>query len=90
MVYRSESGVPVLGRTSRRLELATRLVINQFKYDSENYQIMNYGLGGAILVHKDVDDPKLVDETFSVSLIKFKRESHNLDIRIIWRTVDLG
>ena len=27
---------------------------------------MNYGLGGSILVHKDVDDPNQIDETFSV------------------------
>ena len=67
--------MPALERTSRRLALATGLTINQAKYDSENYQIMNYGLGGAILVHKDVDDPKQVDETFSVSIVNLCRPS---------------
>ena len=61
--------MPALARTSRRLALATGTVINKAKYDSENYQIMNYGLGGSILVHKDVDDPDKIDESFSVSII---------------------
>ena len=66
VVYRSEAGVEALRKTSTKIRLATKFVINRSKYDSENYQIMNYGLGGTIMVHKDVDDPKIVDEKFSV------------------------
>ena len=34
---------------------------------SENYQIMNYGLGGAILTHRDSDDKGLDDPIYSES-----------------------
>ena len=37
---------------------------------------MNYGLGGSILVHKDVDDPNHIDETFSVSNIRVVTYTH--------------
>ena len=34
---------------------------------SENYQIMNYGLGGSILTHRDSDDSGLEDPIYSES-----------------------
>ena len=87
VVYRSEAGVPALEKTSRRLSMATRTVINKAQYDSENYQIMNYGLGGAILVHKDVDDPNQVDESYSVSIRDDKNYSEPPDLgpHCLWR-----
>ena len=40
---------------SRRLELATGLKVYnpEYRYTAENYQIMNYGLGGKIGLHLD-------------------------------------
>ena len=34
---------------------------------SENYQIMNYGLGGSILNHRDADDSGRDDPIYSES-----------------------
>ena len=65
VVYRSEAGLPALVRVSNTISRVTGLVVNRKKFDSENYQIMNYGLGGAILVHQDVDDASSIDETYS-------------------------
>jgi hypothetical protein len=51
VVYQSESLRPVLERTSRRIKLATGE-----KMASENYQVINYGMGGTIKVHTDVEE----------------------------------
>ena len=56
VVYQSESLRPVLERTSRRIKLATKFVLTGEKMASENYQVMNYGMGGTIKVHTDVDE----------------------------------
>jgi hypothetical protein len=44
-----------MAHISRRLELATgfRVFKTNYNYTSENYQIMNYGLGGKIGLHMD-------------------------------------
>jgi prolyl 4-hydroxylase len=67
VTYRSERQLPALADWSARLERATGLRLRTDKFDSENYQIMNYGLGGAILAHRDSDDVSLDDPTFSES-----------------------
>ena len=59
--------LPPLAAWTQRLELATGLSIAQHRMDSENYQIMNYGLGGAILTHRDTDNLNLDDDSFSES-----------------------
>ena len=56
VVYQSESLRPVLERTSRRINLATKFVLTGEKMASENYQVMNYGMGGTIKVHTDVEE----------------------------------
>ena len=56
VVYQSESLRPVLERTSRRIKLATKFVLTGEKMASENYQVMNYGMGGTIKVHTDVEE----------------------------------
>ena len=43
------------------------LDLTKRRLSSENYQIMNYGLGGAILTHRDSDDAGLDDPIYSES-----------------------
>lgn len=38
---------------SRRIELVTRFNVSGEKYASENFKVMNYGLGGTIQKHWD-------------------------------------
>ena len=42
-------------KVSTRLELATgyKVYDTKYRYTAENYQIMNYGYGGTISLHKD-------------------------------------
>ena len=58
LLYMSESSNPLIPKISQRVELATRFHLTGHKLDSENYQVMNYGLGGAIDVHRDSDGPQ--------------------------------
>ena len=68
VTYRSEKSLAEpLSAWTRRIELATRLDLTSTKLSSENYQIMNYGLGGAILTHRDSDDQGLEDPVYSES-----------------------
>ena len=57
LLYMSESSHSLVPKITRRIELATQFHLNTVHLDSENYQIMNYGLGGAIDVHRDSDGP---------------------------------
>lgn len=56
VVYQSESLRPVLEKTSQRINLATKFVLTGERMASENYQVMNYGMGGTIKVHTDVEE----------------------------------
>ena len=38
---------------SRRIQLITKFSLINEKYASENYKVMNYGLGGAVKTHWD-------------------------------------
>merc|ERR1711963_1164145 len=40
-------------KISRAIELVTRSFLKKQKYDSENFQVMNYGMGGLISAHVD-------------------------------------
>jgi hypothetical protein len=53
--YLSERTDDLMAQISRRMELATgfRVFKPTYNYTSENYQIMNYGLGGKIGLHLD-------------------------------------
>ena len=57
LLYLSESSTPRVSKITRRIEVATRFQLKTQRLDCENYQIMNYGLGGAIDVHRDSDGP---------------------------------
>ena len=53
VMYMNENLVPEAMVFSKRIELATRFKLNAEKYASENFQVMNYGLGGKINLHDD-------------------------------------
>ena len=45
--------VPEVMGLSRKISQITRCRLNEEKYASENFQIMNYGIGGKISAHVD-------------------------------------
>ena len=49
----SERKESIAKRLSDKVQLATRFNIYRNYFDSENYQVMNYGIGGAINGHLD-------------------------------------
>ena len=55
--YESERRLGLIRRVSERLELATgfKVFSEEGGYTSENYQVMNYGLGGRISLHSDAN-----------------------------------
>ena len=46
-------------KVSKSIELALKLRLSHEKYASENFQIMNYGIGGKISPHIDSDNEGL-------------------------------
>ena len=68
VTYRSEKAMPdPMAKWTRRIEMSTQLDLTSHRMSSENYQIMNYGLGGAILTHRDSDDTDLNNPVYSES-----------------------
>ena len=53
VMYMNELLVPEAEAMSRNVELATRFKLKSEQYASENYQVMNYGIGGKISAHVD-------------------------------------
>ena len=53
MLYLSEKSSSLMRSLSGRVELATQFNLTHSRLDSENYQIMNYGVGGLIDAHQD-------------------------------------
>ena len=53
VMYLNELLVPEAMSVSKKIELATRFRLKHEHYASENYQVMNYGLGGKISPHVD-------------------------------------
>ena len=51
--YLNEILVPEAMVVSKKIELATRFKLFQDMFSSENYQVMNYGIGGKISPHID-------------------------------------
>ena len=49
----SEHKEDIARRLSNRVQLATRFNVHKKFLDSENYQVMNYGIGGTITGHLD-------------------------------------
>ena len=67
MVYLSEKSSSLMKSLSERVELATQFNLSHSRLDSENYQIMNYGVGGLIDAHQDSagyqESPEELDHT---------------------------
>ena len=53
VMYMNELLVPEAEAMSRNVELATRFKLKSEQYASENFQVMNYGIGGKISAHVD-------------------------------------
>ena len=49
----NEQLVPEAMRLSKKVEQVTRFKLKDDKYGSENFQVMNYGIGGRISTHLD-------------------------------------
>ena len=52
-MYMNERLVPMAMTLSKKITLATRYHMKKEKYASENFQVMNYGIGGRISGHLD-------------------------------------
>ena len=63
VMYMNEAVYPVAKSLSRNIDLAMKFNV-QSKYGSENYQVMNYGMGGSIISHLDSsgESPWLSDQ----------------------------
>ena len=55
VMYMNEKLVPSAMDFSRKVSQITRCKMKEEKFASENYQIMNYGIGGKISMHADSD-----------------------------------
>lgn len=53
VMYMNEKYEGLVGKLSLKISLATRYNMKSGKYDSENFQVMNYGIGGRISGHLD-------------------------------------
>ena len=53
VMYMNEVLVPEAMRLSKKVEQVTRFKMKDEKYGSENFQVMNYGIGGRISTHLD-------------------------------------
>ena len=53
VMYMNEKLVPQADAVSKKIEMLTRMTMKGDKYASENFQVMNYGIGGKISSHID-------------------------------------
>ena len=53
VMYMNEKRVPIAMAISKKIELATRFKLSHEQFASENFQVMNYGIGGKISGHTD-------------------------------------
>ena len=53
VMYINEKFVPFMQPISKRITLATKFKMKEDKHATENFQIMNYGMGGRIEAHLD-------------------------------------
>ena len=65
--YINEHLVPEAMALSRKIHWATGLDLYNEQFASENYQVMNYGIGGTISPHVDSESVHAVDPPGSVS-----------------------
>ena len=64
VMYMNEKLVPEAMILSKKIELATRFKLYHEKYASENFQIMNYGIGGKISGHVDTGGEIIMESTW--------------------------
>ena len=60
VMYMNEKLVPMAMDFSKKVSQITRCRMKEEKYASENYQIMNYGIGGKIAMHLDTAGNKFL------------------------------
>ena len=53
VMYMNELLVPEVSGLSKNIELATGFQLKHERFASENFQVMNYGIGGKISAHLD-------------------------------------
>ena len=53
VMYMNELLVPEAEKISKKIEHATKTLLKSDQYASENFQVMNYGIGGKITCHTD-------------------------------------
>ena len=53
VMYMNEAVYSVAHAISRNVDLAMKFNVSEAKHGSENYQVMNYGMGGSIISHLD-------------------------------------
>ena len=71
-MYLNERLVPQAMKLTEKVEQATRFKLYTERYASENYQIMNYGIGGKISGHTDshgAQNNKVVVDTPGIFLV---------------------
>ena len=67
-MYMNENLVKEAETISKNIELITKTYLKNDQYASENFQVMNYGIGGKISGH--VDTVGLIDENSSKYFLK--------------------
>ena len=53
VMYMNELLIPEAQKISHKIESITKLFLKSDQYASENFQVMNYGIGGKISYHSD-------------------------------------
>ena len=63
VMYMNELLVPEVSGLSKNIELATGFQLKHERFASENFQVMNYGIGGKISPHVDSFGEKFSKES---------------------------
>ena len=72
VMYMNELLVPKVSKLSRNIELATGFKLKHERFASENFQVMNYGIGGKICGHLDSSGiPFIEDHASGKSKFRF-------------------
>ena len=82
VMYMNEKLVPRAMTLSKKITLATKYLMKEDRYASENFQIMNYGIGGRISGHLD-STGKILWKLFYPNQILFKYSC----LQLIWKII---
>lgn len=66
VMYLHEQQLDVIKSLSDRIDLATKFRTYAEKFSAENYQVMNYGIGGSIVGHLDSTGKKSVSNVINL------------------------